>query len=154
MFFRFLLAFLTIFLLELYLLIKLGGIISALNVIGLIILTAIIGIVVAKEQWVRFARDIENHTIDDKEGADRILKYFCITIGAISLIIPGILSDLLGLLLIFPLTRKILANLLKSNSQSNMFVKTTFHSSSNYYQSYFHEIKNEKKNQDDNIIDL
>ncbi|MFW2330888.1 MAG: FxsA family protein, partial [Nitrospinota bacterium] len=96
MFFRFLLAFLTIFLLELYLLIKLGGIISALNVIGLIILTAIIGIVVAKEQWVRFARDIENHTIDDKEGADRILKYFCITIGAISLIIPGILSDLLG----------------------------------------------------------
>ena len=100
-----LIALLTFILLEIGLLIWIGGLIGVGWIFLLIILTAVLGFLFGRKQgfetWNRAMNSMQHRQVPAAEFIDGI----CIIIGAALLIAPGIISDLIGLLLLLPFTR-------------------------------------------------
>jgi UPF0716 protein FxsA len=94
--------------LEIFLMIKVGGKVGALNTIALIFLTAIIGIYFAKLQGIQTLKSGMANLYQNKIPAYDLLSGASIAIAALLLIIPGFFTDFLGFLLLIPFTRKIL----------------------------------------------
>ena len=93
--------------LEIFLLIKIGGQIGALNTLALIFLTAIIGIYFAKIQGAQTLKSGMVNLYRNKMPVYEMMSGASIAIAALLLIIPGFFSDLIGFLLLIPFTRKI-----------------------------------------------
>ena len=93
---------------EIFLLIKIGGQIGALNTIALIFLTAIIGIYFAKLQGIQTLKSGAINLYQNKIPIYEILSGASIAIAALLLIVPGFFTDFVGFLLLIPFTRKIL----------------------------------------------
>ena len=94
--------------LEIFLLIKIGGHLGALNTIALIFLTAIIGIYFAKLQGIQTLKSGAINLYQNKIPIYEILSGASIAVAALFLIIPGFLTDFIGFMLLIPFTRKIL----------------------------------------------
>ena len=94
--------------LELFLLIKIGGQIGALNTVSLIFLTAIIGIYFAKHQGIQTFKSGMINLYQNKMPIYEIMSGASIAIAALLLIMPGFFTDFIGFLLLVPFTRKIL----------------------------------------------
>ncbi len=90
---------------ELYLLIQIGQYIGPVNTIALIILTGLTGSILMKMEGWRAWKNLKKELLDGRLPGKRIADGFLILLGGIFLITPGVLTDCLGLLLIFPLTR-------------------------------------------------
>ena len=97
----------TIPLVEIYLMIKIGGMIGALNTIFLIFFTAITGLYFARLEGLNAIRSGFNQLVKDKVPIYEIISGAALAFAALLLIIPGFLTDLIGFLLIIPTTRKI-----------------------------------------------
>ena len=114
-----LLSIILIPILEIYLFIKIGSQIGAFNTILLIFVTAIIGIYYAKYEGLNNIKSGFSQIFKNELPAYEIISGAAIAFAAILLIIPGFATDLLGFLLIFPITRKLffgnLSNKLKKN---------------------------------------
>ena len=113
---------------EIYLFIKIGTEIGALNTILLIFLTAIIGIYYAKYEGANTIKSGFTQLIKNETPAYEIISGAAIAIAAILLIIPGFATDLIGFLLIFPVTRKLLFGnvsnkIKKRNDKKNNFIE-------------------------------
>jgi len=93
--------------LEIFLLIKIGGRVGALNTVALIFLTAIIGIYFAKLQGIKTLKSGMVNLYQNKMPVYEIMSGASIAIAALLLIIPGFFTDLVGFLLLIPFTRKI-----------------------------------------------
>ena len=104
--------------LEIFLLIKIGGKIGALNTVALIFLTAIIGIYFAKLQGIQTLRSGMVNLYQNKMPIYEMITGASIAIAALLLIIPGFFTDLIGFLLLVPFTRKILFSLMIKNRQN------------------------------------
>ena len=98
--------------LEIFLMIKIGGQIGALNTVALIFLTAILGIYYARIQGIQTLRSGITSVYQNKAPIYEIVSGASIAFAAILLIVPGFFTDLIGFLLLFPFTR----NLLLKNS--------------------------------------
>tara|TARA_Y100000817_G_scaffold161556_1_gene126235 strand:+ start:193 stop:618 length:426 start_codon:yes stop_codon:yes gene_type:complete len=94
---------------EIYVMIKIGHQIGALNTIIMIFLTAIIGIYFVKIQGVNTVRSGLLNLYQNKMPIYEIVSGASLAIAAILLIIPGFITDIFGFILLFPITRKILA---------------------------------------------
>ena len=94
--------------LEIYLFIKIGSQIGAFNTILLIFLTAIIGIYYAKYEGLNTIRSGFFQMVKNEIPAYEIVSGAAIAFAAILLIIPGFATDVMGFLLIFPITRKLI----------------------------------------------
>tara|TARA_Y100001958_G_scaffold153131_1_gene140204 strand:+ start:479 stop:898 length:420 start_codon:yes stop_codon:yes gene_type:complete len=92
--------------LEIFLMIKIGAKIGALNTISLILLTAIIGIYFAKIQGLQTLKSGLLNLYQNKAPVYELLSGASIAFAAMLLIIPGFFTDFLGFLLLIPLTRK------------------------------------------------
>ena len=101
--------------LEIFLLIKIGGLVGALNTVALIFLTAIIGIYFAKLQGIKTLRSGMVNLYQNKMPIYEIMSGASIAIAALLLIIPGFFTDLFGFLLLIPFTRKIFFKLTFKN---------------------------------------
>ena len=97
--------------LEIFLLIKIGGQIGALNTVALIFLTAIIGIYFAKLQGIQTLRSGITNLYQNKLPIFEMMSGASIAIAALLLIIPGFFTDFIGFLLLIPLTRNFLFTL-------------------------------------------
>ena len=95
---------------EIYLLIKIGSEIGALTTILLIFATAIIGIYYAKYEGLNTLRSAFNQLSKNEAPAYEIISGAAIAFAALLLIVPGFVTDMMGFLLIFPLSRKIIFN--------------------------------------------
>ena len=95
---------------EIYLLIKIGAQIGAITTIFLIFITAIVGVYYAKYEGLNTLRSAFNQLKQNETPAYEMLSGAVIAFAALLLIIPGFATDLLGFLLIFPLTRKYIFN--------------------------------------------
>ena len=116
----FFLLFIGLPVLEVFLMIKIGGKIGALNTITLIFLTAIIGLYLAKSQGIRTLRSGMLNLYQNKIPVYEILSGASIAIGALLLIFPGFLTDFIGFILLVPFTRKIILSIsLKKNKKKN-----------------------------------
>ncbi len=108
-------------LIEVYLMIKVGGMIGALNTIFLIFFTAVTGVYFARLAGLSEIRSGFNQLIKKKIPIYEIISGAALAFAALLLIIPGFLTDLIGLLLIIPVTRKyfILSMAYKNKKVSN-----------------------------------
>ena len=93
---------------EVFLMIKIGGKIGALNTVFLILLTAIIGIYFAKFEGVKTLRSGVMNLYQNKLPVYELISGASISIAALLLIIPGFFTDTIGFLLLIPFTRKFL----------------------------------------------
>ena len=93
---------------EIYLMIKVGSVIGALNTILLIFFTAITGVYFAKIAGLSALRSGFNQLIKNEIPVYEIISGAALAFAALLLIIPGFLTDVLGFLLIIPITRKLL----------------------------------------------
>ena len=104
----FFLLFIGVPALEVFLMIKIGGKIGALNTVSLIFLTAIIGLYFAKLEGIKTMRSGVMNLYQNKIPIYEIISGASIAIAALFLIIPGFFTDTIGFLLLIPFTRKIL----------------------------------------------
>ena len=90
---------------EIFLMIKIGGKIGAFNTIALILLTAIVGIFFARAQGIKTLKSGIANVYQNKVPVFELISGASIAFAALLLIIPGFLTDLVGFLLLIPLTR-------------------------------------------------
>ena len=93
-------------LIEIYLMIKVGGVIGAFNTIFLIFFTAITGVYFARLAGLNAIRSGFNLLIKNEIPIYEIISGAALAFAALLLIIPGFLTDFIGFLLIIPWTRK------------------------------------------------
>ena len=97
--------------LEIYLLIKVGGQVGALNTVALIFLTAVIGLYFAKRQGMHTLKSGMINLYQDKMPIYEMISGASIALAAFLLIVPGFFTDFIGFLLLIPFTRKVLLGL-------------------------------------------
>ena len=115
-----LLLLISIPLLEIYLFIKIGSYIGAFNTVSLILITAIVGIIYARYEGFNTLRSGMSQLIKNEMPVYEIISGAALTFAALLLILPGFATDLMGLILIFPPTRKlILKNFSKKYTSKN-----------------------------------
>ena len=102
---------------EIYIFIKIGSQIGALTTITLIFVTAILGIVYARYEGLNTLKSAVVQLIKNEIPAYEIVSGAAITFAALLLIIPGFATDIIGFLLIFPLSRKFILKILSSKFQ-------------------------------------
>ena len=95
---------------EIYLFIKIGSEIGALNTIFLIFITAIVGIIYARYQGINTLRSGFKQLLKNEIPVLELMSGAAIALAAIFLIIPGFATDILGFFLLIPITRKIIIN--------------------------------------------
>ena len=95
---------------EIFLLIKIGGQIGALNTVALILLTAVIGVYFAKLQGIEALKSGMVNLYRNKIPIYEMMSGASIALAALLLIIPGFFTDFIGFLFLIPFTRKILFN--------------------------------------------
>ena len=105
--------------LEIYLMIKIGSKIGALNTIALIFLTALIGIYYARLQGIETLKSGLTSLYQNKVPIYEIISGASIALAALFLIIPGFFTDVIGFLLLIPFTRKILLRITLKNKIKN-----------------------------------
>jgi UPF0716 protein FxsA len=93
---------------EIYLFIKIGSQIGAFNTISLIFITAIIGVIYARYEGLNTLKSGISGMIKNEVPAYEIISGAAIAFAAILLIVPGFATDIIGFLIIFPFTRKII----------------------------------------------
>ena len=93
---------------EIYLFIKIGSQIGAFNTISLIFITAVIGVIYARYEGLNTLKSGISGMIKNEVPAYEIISGAAIAFAAILLIVPGFATDIIGFLIIFPLTRKII----------------------------------------------
>ncbi len=90
---------------ELYVIIKVGGVIGVLPTLALLLADAVLGSMLLRHQgraaWIRFNRALAEGRLPHKEVFDGVL----VIIGGTLLLTPGFLTDILGLILLIPPTR-------------------------------------------------
>ena len=91
---------------EIYLMIKVGGVIGALNTILLIFFTAVTGIYFAKLAGLKTLQSGLSQIVKNEMPIYEIISGAALAFAALLLIIPGFLTDIVGFLLIIPITRK------------------------------------------------
>jgi len=104
-------------LLDLYGLIKLGQVIGSLPVLALVIVAAVVGMALAKAQGLRV---IDQWRASVSVGAipeEGLLSGVLILAGGVLLVLPGLLSDVLGLLCLVPPTRRWMARRIQARFQ-------------------------------------
>ena len=115
---------------EIYLFIKIGSQIGAFNTISLIFITAIIGIFYARYEGLNTLKSGFSQLVKNEIPAYEIISSAAIAFAALLLIIPGFATDVLGFLLIFPITRKLIFGRISKKFQhkkkNNDFIEGEF----------------------------
>ena len=116
---------------EIYLFIKIGAKIGAFSTILLIFITAITGIIYARYEGLNTLRSAYSQMIKQETPAYEIISGAAIAFAALLLIIPGFATDIIGFLIIFPVTRKLIlgkisTKIKKRESEKNNFIDGEF----------------------------
>ena len=115
-----LLLLISIPLIEIYLFIKIGSQIGAFNTVSLILITAVIGVIYARYEGFNTLKSGMSQIIKNEIPIYEIISGAALAFAALLLILPGFATDILGLLIIFPPTRKLfLKNVSMKYSQRN-----------------------------------
>jgi UPF0716 protein FxsA len=97
--------FILIPLLELYVLFKISGTLGAFQTVALVVLTALLGVVIARIEGLRKLQQIKQNLSQGIVPAEEMVDGLLIFVAGILLIIPGVLTDLFALVLLIPYTR-------------------------------------------------
>ncbi|GAA3549366.1 FxsA family protein [Zobellella aerophila] len=120
------LLFVGMTLLEIFVFIQVGSAIGAWTTIALIILTALVGINLVRHQGLKTMMDAQQKMNRGEAPAQEMLSGLMLGISGLLLLIPGFVSDLVGLALLLPPVRERLATRLMGNAQVHMRQGRTF----------------------------
>jgi UPF0716 protein FxsA len=120
MFLQLVILFTLIPLVELYILIEIGGMIGALNTILIIAATGILGASLAKSQGLQVMRKINLSAEQGRFPAEELIDGLFILLGGFTLLTPGFITDLLGLSMLFPPTRTLYKRLARRMIENKM----------------------------------
>ena len=118
-----LLSIILIPIIEIYLFIEIGGKIGAFNTISLIFITAFLGVFYARYEGFNTLRAGMSQIIKNELPMYEIFSGAALAFAALLLIIPGFATDAMGLLIIFPPTRKILFKKFEKKQHTKKYVK-------------------------------
>tara|TARA_B100000989_G_scaffold73779_1_gene51970 strand:- start:547 stop:972 length:426 start_codon:yes stop_codon:yes gene_type:complete len=126
-----LLSIILVPILEIYLFIKIGSEIGAFNTISLVFITAIIGIIYTRYEGLNTIRSGLSQLIKNEIPAYEIISGAAIAFAALLLILPGFATDIVGFLIVFPFTRRLIfkkfsKNLKKKTNEKNNFIEGEF----------------------------
>ena len=121
---------------EIYLFIKIGSQIGAFYTISLIFITAIVGVFYARYEGLNTIRSGFSQIVKNEVPAYEIISGAAIAFAALMLIIPGFVTDTIGFLLIFPITRKILLKKFSKNVKQK-------NNNENFIDGEFEDIEND-----------
>jgi UPF0716 protein FxsA len=125
-------------LIEIYLMIKIGGMVGAFNTIFLIFFTAITGIYFARIEGLNALRSGFGRLIKNETPIYEMISGATLAFAALLLIIPGFLTDIIGFLLIIPFTRKIFITIISSKFNKEKIDE-------NFIEGDFEEAKEDKE---------
>jgi UPF0716 protein FxsA len=108
---------------EIYLFIKIGSQIGAFTTISLIFVTAIIGVYYARYEGLNTLKSGVTQLYKNQMPLFELMSGAALAVAALLLILPGFATDLLGFLIIFPLTRKIFFQLLSRKTKNEVHIK-------------------------------
>ena len=111
---------------EIYLLIKIGSQIGAITTILLIFTTAVVGVYYAKYEGLNTLKSGFSQLSKNQSPTYEVISGAAIAFAALLLIIPGFATDIIGFILIFPLSRKFIVNKLLSKLNTNRRKKEDF----------------------------
>ena len=109
--------------LEIYLFIKIGSQIGAFTTISLVFFTAIIGVYYARYEGLNTLKSGVTQIYKNQMPLFELMSGAALAVAAFLLILPGFATDSLGFLIIFPLTRKIIFQLLSKKTKSEVHIK-------------------------------
>ncbi|MBN1521260.1 MAG: FxsA family protein [Candidatus Aureabacteria bacterium] len=120
MFFRLFLLFTLVPVIELAILIKLGAYYGVAPTLFLVVSTGVIGAFLARREgmnaWIR----IQKEMLSGRFPGNDIIDGFLILIAGVVLLTPGLLTDILGLLILFPVTRAFFREMIKRKIKKMM----------------------------------
>jgi|TARA_Y100000310_G_scaffold340708_1_gene437458 UPF0716 protein FxsA len=122
----FLLLLIGVPILEIYLFIKIGSQIGVFNTISLIFITAFIGVIYARYEGFNTLKSAMSQLVKNELPIYEIISGAALAFAALLLIIPGFATDILGLLIIFPLTRKLFFKKISTKYSRNNHKKEDF----------------------------
>lgn len=102
---RLFLCFTLIPVIELYLLIKMGTIIGGVNTILIVILTGFAGAWLARMEGMNTMMKVRRNLDQGIMPAEDLMDALIILIAGLVLITPGLMTDVFGLMLLWPVTR-------------------------------------------------
>lgn len=108
-------TFIILPILEMYVLIKVGGNLGALNTVLLVLLTALIGVALLRVQGFRTLMNAKNKLGMAQLPAEEMITGIFLAIGGALLLTPGFITDIFGFLCLVPLTRRILLKVFLNN---------------------------------------
>ena len=111
---------------EIYLFIKIGGEIGALTTILLIFFTAILGVYYAKYEGLNTLKAGFSQLSKNETPAYEVISGAVIAFAAVLLIVPGFATDILGFLLIFPITRRLIFSKFLNKIKKKKYSKNNF----------------------------
>ncbi len=114
-----LLLIISIPIVEIYLFIKVGSQIGAFNTISLIFITAFLGIIYARYEGFNTLRSGMSQIVKNELPVYEIISGAALAFAALLLILPGFATDLVGLLIIFPPTRKLILKKVSTKKQQD-----------------------------------
>lgn len=139
MLFTLFMLFVILPLIEISILIKIGSIMGLFNTVMLILLTAMVGSFMVKMEGLnilyRFQENANRGIFPSEELFDGIL----VLIAGVLLITPGVVTDFIGFLFVFPASRSVIKKLIKRYLKDHMIVNTN---------------NDNDSNNDNNIIDV
>jgi UPF0716 protein FxsA len=103
------LLFIVVPFVEIYLLITVGSYIGVWPTLAFVIGTGILGAWLAKREGLRVMKQYSEALARGEMPKEGVLSGLLVLVGAVLLMMPGVLTDILGLFLLFPLTRKLAA---------------------------------------------
>ena len=109
--------------LEIYLFIKIGSQIGAFTTISLIFITAVIGVYYARYEGLNTLKSGVSQLYKNQMPLFELMSGAALAVAAFLLIFPGFATDLLGFLIIFPLTRKVIFQLISKKGKSETHIK-------------------------------
>ena len=121
-----LLAVILIPIVEIYLFIKIGSQIGAFTTIFLVFFTAVVGVYYARYEGINTLRSGMTQIIKNQIPAHELISGAAIAFAAVLLIIPGFATDLIGFLLIIPITRKLILGRLNKKFENKETKKSNF----------------------------
>ena len=115
---------------EIYLFIKIGSQLGAFTTISLIFVTAFFGIIYARYEGFNTLRSGMSQIVKNEVPVYEIISGAALAFASLLLILPGFATDLIGLMIIFPPTRKLIfknvSNKQKTNNKKQDFINGEF----------------------------
>lgn len=151
--FKFVFLLLIVPLTELYILIEIGASIGGLSVILLIILTAILGVSFMRQQGMAAMQKIQQGMAVGLAPDKEVLEGVFIFIGGLFLLLPGFITDTIGLFFLIPPTRSFFVSLFVKNKKFSSAQGNVYDAEWSAKKDNIQEIKNSDSRINDDIID-